>query len=1046
MTAAAAQPPMPETTEPADPSLPLCEVLEREYAAITGETVAATYDWRFTPEQILEPVRLADRLRDAEDRASWNLGRGELAELVQRLKKLGPDADPDVLGQVLADSLNQVLFRRELYDANTEDHFDGIRFRSQTMDRIVIGPEQPGDCVIRNRLILEDTFFELEKVYDRRLKAVYRKVHQRKLAALCLSGGGIRSATFALGVVQGLARYGILDHFHYLSTVSGGGYLGGWLSAWIRHASLSEVVQQLAAPTVRPLEPEPTPIWHLRTYSNYLSPRLGLLSADSWTLVATYLRNLILTWLVVVPPLIGAASAPIALTTMVAWGPTHGLWWQVQLGLTIGLLLLAAIWAVLAIRYVHRNRPVSAAPSERSALDDAKRDQRTFLRNCLWPLVGSAVIAVLCWAWISRQVVTWPRPFVFPLAFALCGTVIHWLGWRLGRAGMRLASGGVGEGAFIAVVGLMGGLGVSLLASYVPQLLETDLGSDLYAWLGVPALLLLVLLFSHIYIGYTSRTQVEAVREWSARFSAWLLIVSVAWLFGVGLILLGPEAFRLLVANRGERAVRIWQAVTGVIGVLSGVITLRAGGGAATPATQRPAGTPMNLPLMLAAPVFIVSLVVLMGWASRSLIGALETLAVRIPAVANLGWFAFILISLIVPGVLIWFGAWTAKRVDTNKFSLHGMYRSRLIRAYLGASRPAGERDPNPFTGFDNKDNVWLKDLWPLEAPFLEAERKLFHVVNVALNLVGGANLAWQQRKAESFTFSPLHCGAHNHGYRPTQRAKGDPVRRYYGGQDGASLGTAMTISGAAVSPNMGYHSSTVISFLLTLFNVRLGWWLGNPGHAGREVYDRSYPDSSLKLIIDEAEAHTDSKHPYVYLSDGGHFENLGLYEMVMRRCHTIVVSDGGCDPAGAFEDLGNAIRKIRVDFGIPIEFQEVKIYPRNDEADVAAGKYCAIGSIRYSCVDDNAADGILVYIKPAFYGSEPKDVFNYAQTSKTFPHETTADQFFSESQFESYRVLGSHVVDQILGSWSPGADPQLPPLARLVRRAADYVDRPAVA
>src|SRR6185503_4352545 len=385
---------------------------------------------------------------------------------------------------------------------------------------------------------------------------------------------------------------------------------------------------------------------------------------------------------------------------------------------------------------------------------------------------GSAVIAVLCWAWISRQVVTWPRPFVVPLAFALCGTVIHWLGWRLGRAGMRLASGGVGEGAFIAVVGLMGGLGVSLLASYVPQLLETDLGSDLYAWLGVPALLLLVLLFSHIYIGYTSRTQVEAVREWSARFSAWLLIVSVAWLFGVGLILLGPEAFRLLVANRGERAVRIWQAVTGVIGVVSGVITLRAGGGAATPATQRPAGTPMNLPLMLAAPVFIVSLVVLMGWASRSLIGALETLAVRIPAVANLGWFAFILISLIVPGVLIWFGAWTAKRVDTNKFSLHGMYRSRLIRAYLGASRPAGERDPNPFTGFDNKDNVWLKDLWPLEAPFLEAERKLFHVVNVALNLVGGANLAWQQRKAESFTFSPLHCGAHNHGYRPTWSAQ----------------------------------------------------------------------------------------------------------------------------------------------------------------------------------------------------------------------------------------------------------------------------------
>jgi hypothetical protein len=346
-------------------------------------------------------------------------------------------------------------------------------------------------------------------------------------------------------------------------------------------------------------------------------------------------------------------------------------------------------------------------------------------------------------------------------------------------------------------------------------------------------------------------------------------------------------------------------------------------------------------------------------------------------------------------------------------------------------------------SGFDNKDNVWMKELWPpAEAPFVEPERRLLHIVNVALNLVGGGNLAWQERKAESFTFSPLYCGAYNHGYRPTRRAKGDPVRRSYGGQDGVTLGTAMTISGAAVSPNMGYHSSTVISFLLTLFNVRLGWWLGNPGHAGRDVYDRSSPDSSLQLMIDEAEAHTDSKHPYVYLSDGGHFENLGLYEMVLRRCHTILVSDGGSDPAGAFEDLGNAIRKIRVDFGIPIEFQEVKIYPRTDEAHAGAGKYCAIGSIRYSCVDQNAPDGILIYVKPAFYGTEPKDVFNYAQTSRTFPHETTADQFFSESQFESYRALGSHVVDQILGTWAPAADPQLAPLARLARRAADYVDR----
>src|SRR5206468_2463775 len=129
-----------------------------------------------------------------------------------------------------------------------------------------------------------------------RLKALYDAIHglKEKRAALCISGGGIRSATFGLGILQGLARKGLLDKFHYLSTVSGGGYLGSWLSAWIYHTSLREVINQLRRPSGRPLEPDPTPIWHLRTYSNYLSPKLGLLSADTWTLLATYVRNLFL--------------------------------------------------------------------------------------------------------------------------------------------------------------------------------------------------------------------------------------------------------------------------------------------------------------------------------------------------------------------------------------------------------------------------------------------------------------------------------------------------------------------------------------------------------------------------------------------------------------------------------------------------------------------------------------------------------------------------------------------------------------------------------
>src|SRR5206468_405871 len=117
---------------------------------------------------------------------------------------------------------------------------------------------------------------------------------------------------------------------------------------------------------------------------------------------------------------------------------------------------------------------------------------------------------------------------------------------------------------------------------------------------------------------------------------------------------------------------------------------------------------------------------------------------------------------------------------------------------------------------------------------------------------------------------------------------------RDYGGEDGITIGTAAAISGAAVSPNMGYSSSPITTLLLTLFNVRLGWWLGNPGTSGARTYALSEPLFSLRPLLSEAFGLTDDRSPYVYLSDGGHFDNLGIFEMVLRRCHLIVVVDAG--------------------------------------------------------------------------------------------------------------------------------------------------------
>jgi hypothetical protein len=142
----------------------------------------------------------------------------------------------------------------------------------------------------------------------------------------------------------------------------------------------------------------------------------------------------------------------------------------------------------------------------------------------------------------------------------------------------------------------------------------------------------------------------------------------------------------------------------------------------------------------------------------------------------------------------------------------------------------------------------------------------------------------------------------------------------------------------------------------------------------------------------------------------------MGLFEMVLRRCRLIVCTDAGADPEYQFADIGNAVRKIRIDLGIPIEFATMPIHRRagHDDRD---GRYCALGRIRYSCVDGEAAiDGVLVLFKPVVCGTEPPDVLNYAATSKLFPQEPTLDQFFGESQFESYRKLGEFAVDTACG------------------------------
>jgi hypothetical protein len=297
---------------------------------------------------------------------------------------------------------------------------------------------------------------------------------------------------------------------------------------------------------------------------------------------------------------------------------------------------------------------------------------------------------------------------------------------------------------------------------------------------------------------------------------------------------------------------------------------------------------------------------------------------------------------------------------------------------------------------------------------------------------------------AEADAARALHREAHRQGKKGAKELekRADAAREravkmekeakqaLYAGDDGISLGTTMAVSGAAASPNMGYYSTPAVTFLMTLFNARLGWWLGNPGWAGAKrvlrggaawnrrgpVFHTSNPSPLIPPIFREMVGLTTDSESLVYLSDGGHFENLGLYEMVLRRCRLIVVVDASCDEKCDLADLGNAIRRVRVDLGVPIEFEHpFPILPRKPGEKFAEGsRHTARARVRYSAAEGSAEDGVLIYVKPALSGDEPEDVFAYAQKGPTFPHESTIDQFFDEPQFESYRALGAHSGDEL--------------------------------
>jgi hypothetical protein len=201
----------------------------------------------------------------------------------------------------------------------------------------------------------------------------------------------------------------------------------------------------------------------------------------------------------------------------------------------------------------------------------------------------------------------------------------------------------------------------------------------------------------------------------------------------------------------------------------------------------------------------------------------------------------------------------------------------------------------------------------------------------------------------------------------------------------------------------MGYHTSPVVSFLLTVFNVRLGWWFPNPQASAIEYPS---PHFSLRYLFKELFGGADDKSKFLMISDGGHFENLAAYELVRRRCRIVIISDAECDPDLKFEGLGTLMRMCAVDFGVRIAI-DVEPIRRAAGGAWSANRY-AVGRIEYG---SGEPDGILLYLKASMTGREDTAILQYKASHGAFPHETTGDQFYGEDQFESYRSLGREVA-----------------------------------
>jgi hypothetical protein len=824
------------------------------------------------------------------------------------------------------------------------------------------------------------------------------------LIGLALSGGGIRSATASLGVLQAMSRMGLLEKVDYVSSVSGGGYIAGCLSAYLswnergtpddpldprRFAfALGERPAFSTDWATMPFRAEPLQggrrigediLAHLRTHGNFLISRIGVFRRETMRSLGVVLTgvsyNLFFFLLT-----IATASAIYLATAMALSHELHDRFMArgvVTTGVRARPTLLEGE-PVIAKECVgtdcaDHSRTVRHAPTywEEAAfgvslVSERLKDPARCTRLYCDTIVKSVLLAAL-------------------LNGALYSAIVMLLVWVVLKGYLANA------GAFALPPGKRGLSQEDSFEQYVVTALTVATvlfvvgvtwharahsdgvsGGDDLVWLYVPfataagvrlaGIVLAILMPALMGTRWTRR-----LRSLWGEFQA---ITIYSWWATLGFALLPIPVYALV-------AVKERVAGGGLVSLAATYLlsTRRAG-----PLSRFPRIASLRRPLLTLAVFALVMCVVVLCCA----------------VLANLVNRYQFWTVLALGGTL----ALLSVLVDVNKLSLHFFYRDRLAETYLMSE--VQSRKEGLALYFDAIE-MPLRELHG-DGPAPWQNRAPYHLINAAINLAGSRDLTRKDRRSGYWLFSKLFCGSTHTGFRHTDE--------YRGG--GTGLSRALAISGAAVSSAVGFETFFAQAFATTLFNVRLGVWMENPAKSGSLTSQEGgvfWP----WYLWREAAMQTNELTRLVNLSDGAQTgDGLGIYALFQRRCKVIVAMDACEDAALSFDAFTEALRQAYVDMGVDVDIDLTMIRPHPGKG--LSRSHCAVGRIRYP--DRPEQESYLVYMKNSITGDEQEPVLNYRACSPAFPHETTIDQFFTDAQFESYRALGYHVAEAAFGSW----------------------------